>query len=112
MDNELEMNPQSEQDQFDKDIAEDALNRNDWMSPDEFGNYLKEELKRMYSHINVDIRNGDFSSFDRLNESQKGVVAKDWDKNMRMEYLNRHAHMSEEEFYAQLDKIANGTFQE
>ena len=59
-----------------------------------------------------EIKQGVFSSFDKLNESQKEVVAKDWDKNMRMKYLNRHATMSEEEFFKELDKIANGTFSE
>lgn len=64
----------------------------------------------MNSKLTEDLSRGDFSSFDRLNESQKGVVAKDWDKNMRMKYLNRHATMSEKEFFKELDKIADGTY--
>lgn len=51
-----------------------------------------------------------FSSFDRLSESQKGIVAKNWDRNMRMKYLNRHSSMTEEEFFKELDKIVDGTF--
>ena len=31
---------------------------------------------------------------------------------MQLEYLSREPTMSQEEFYAQLDPIANGTFQE
>lgn len=57
-----------------------------------------------------EIKQGVFSSFDKLNESQKGVVAKDWDKNMRMKYLNRHDTISEEEFFKELDEIAQETY--
>lgn len=63
-------------------------------------------------HIIEELNRGNFSSFDKLNASQKGVVAKDWDKNMRMKYLNRHTTMSEEEFFKELDKIAEDPFTE
>ena len=106
MDNELEMNLQSKQDQFDKDIAEVVFNRNDWMSPDEFGNYLKNEIKR----IDEDIKNGDFSSFDKLSDEVQNELMSDWDDEMQLKYLSREPTMSQEEFYAQLDQIANGTF--
>lgn len=60
-------------------------------------------------HINEEIQHGDFTSFDRLTDSQKGDIAKDWDNNMRMKYLNRHPVITEEEFLKELDKIAEGT---
>ena len=61
-------------------------------------------------HIKEEIQNGDFTSFDRLNESQKGNIAKNWTKEMKHKYLTRHGVMTEDEFFAQLDKIADGTF--
>ena len=73
MDNDLEMIPQSEQDQYDQDFAEEAFNRNDWMSLDDFGNYLKDEIKRIYE----DIKNGDFSSFDKLSDEVQNELMSD-----------------------------------
>lgn len=55
------------------------------------------------------MNNVDFSIFDNLSESQKGRIARNWDRNMRMKYLNRHSLMTEEEFFAELDRIANET---
>lgn len=55
------------------------------------------------------MNNVDFSIFDNLSESQKGRIARNWDRNMRMKYLNRHSTMTEEEFFAELDRIANET---
>lgn len=67
-------------------------------------------INNMNSKLTEDLSRGDFSSFDRLNESQKGIVAKKWNRNMRIKYLNRHSSMTEEEFFKELDKIAEGTF--
>lgn len=55
------------------------------------------------------MENVDFEIFDSLPESQKGRIARNWDRNMRIKYLNRHSAMTEEEFFTELDRIANET---
>lgn len=60
--------------------------------------------------INEEIRNGDFSSFDRLPESQQIEIVKSWDDATQLKYLTREPVMSQEEFFAELDRIADGTF--
>lgn len=62
------------------------------------------------NHINEDIKYGDFSSFDKLNEEMQNELMTEWDDDMQLKYLSREPTMSQEEFYTQLDKIANGTF--
>ena len=57
-----------------------------------------------------DIKRGDFSSFERLNEQQKGEIASQWTPEIQMAYLTRHTPMSEEEFFKKLDKITDGTY--
>lgn len=58
-----------------------------------------------------DIKRGDFSSFERLNDRQKGEIASKWTPEIQMAYLTRHTTMSEEEFFKKLDEIADGTFE-
>lgn len=60
--------------------------------------------------INEEIRNGDFSSFDRLNEEMQSELITEWNDDMQLKYLSREPAMSQEEFFAELDKIADGTF--
>lgn len=60
--------------------------------------------------INEEIRNGDFSSFDRLNEEMQSELITEWNDDMQLKYLSREPTMSQEEFFAELDKIADGTF--
>lgn len=61
-------------------------------------------------HINEDIKRGDFSSFDKLTEEKQVSLMKNWDDDMQLKYLMREPTISQEDFYGQLDKIANGTF--
>ena len=60
--------------------------------------------------INSEIKANDFSRFDKLLQSDKVEVMKTWDKDMKHKYLTRNAVISEEEFFAELDKIAEGKF--
>ena len=60
--------------------------------------------------INEEIRHGDFSSFDKLSDEVQNELMSDWDDELQLKYLSREPTMSQEEFYAQLDQIANGTF--
>lgn len=62
--------------------------------------------------INAEVKVGDFSSFDNLSESEKISMMKTWDKTMKHKYLTRNPVMSEEDFFAELDKIAEGKFTE
>lgn len=69
------------------------------------------EGKSLHS-IEAETRNGDFSRFDNLNEIQKGNMMMKWDSKMKHKYLCRHPYMTEPEFFAILDKIADGTYTE
>lgn len=66
--------------------------------------------KEIIIQINDEVKSGDFSGFDNLSESEKVFVMKSWDKDMKHKYLTRNLVMSEEEFFAELDKIAEGKF--
>lgn len=61
-------------------------------------------------HINEEILKGDYSSFDRLTEPQQAELVESWTDEMKLKYLTRNPAMTEEEFFAELDKIADGTF--
>lgn len=86
----------------------EAFDRNDWLIHDEFGNYLKAEIRHIYESI----KRGDFSSSDKLTQEMQNAQMSEWDDEMQLKYLSREPTMSQEEFYAQLDKIAKGTFSE
>lgn len=62
--------------------------------------------------ITEELNRGDFSSFEKLNASQKGEIAKNWDDDMKHRYLTRHNVMTEDEFFGVLDSIAEGSFTE
>lgn len=102
----IELTPNSRPNNLEKDPVEAAFDRNDWLKPNEFGNYLKEELMR----LNEEIQHSNFTSFDRLTEEIQNELMSEWDDDMQLRYISREATMSQEEFYAQLDHIAKGTF--
>lgn len=64
----------------------------------------------MTDKILDEIKLGDYSSFDKLTVEKQNELMSEWDDDMQLKYLSREPTMSQEEFYAQLDKIANGTF--
>lgn len=49
LDEEYKNKLDQESEQIGKSRIEESFAKNDWMSPDEFGNYLKEEIKRIYN---------------------------------------------------------------
>lgn len=57
-----------------------------------------------------EIRNGDFSSFDKLSEDNQTAIMKIWDDEIQLKYLMREPTISQEEFYKQLDRIARGDY--
>lgn len=74
-------------------------------------NTIKNRLRYFHmKHINEEIKYGDFSSFDKLTEEKQVSLMKNWDDDMQLKYLMREPTISQEEFYEQLDKIVNGTF--
>lgn len=60
-------------------------------------------------NITEDLKRGDFSSFEKLSETQKGRIEKNWDKEMRLKYLTRHEAMSETDFFSQLEENVDET---
>lgn len=54
LDEEYKIILDQESKQIGKSRIEESFARNDWMSPDEFGNYLKGEIKRVYDAITFD----------------------------------------------------------
>ena len=65
---------------------------------------------KLIKTMNTEIKVSDFSKFDKLLQSDKVEVMKTWDMDMKHKYLTRNPVMSEEEFFAELDKIAEGKF--
>lgn len=55
---------------------------------------------------------GYFDNFILLPEDQQIKLMESWSKDTRLKYLTREPAMTQQEFFAELDKIANGTFSE
>lgn len=67
---------------------------------------------RTLQSIEAEIRNGDFSRFDNLNETQKRDMIMKWDAKMKHKDLCRHPYMTKSEFFAIIDQIADGTYRD
>lgn len=49
LDEEYKNKLDQESEQIGKSRIEESFDKNDWMSPDEFGKHLKDEIKRIYN---------------------------------------------------------------
>lgn len=58
-----------------------------------------------YKHINEAIMNGDFSSFDKLDEEMQVDIMNSWKEDMWIKYYTKEGTMTEQEFLNSMYKV-------
>lgn len=67
--------------------------------------------KAKETKIIEELKKGDLTSFNKLSESQRIELLKKHEK-LQLKYLMRNPTMTEDEFFSELDRIAEGTYEE